>query len=189
MSEWFQTIVDIDATEAQAPALAAATLGWLVKENIVQEVETDCVLAGVGHAPGRDYASIVTVPDPHLHTLRTNGLRVITERTVFWSMGIEQITCPHCASVTRFTIDHGGPDENWEEVSKIIGIWYDTGDAAHSCPSCRRLVLLNDWRWQPEWGFGYLGFQFWNWPPITDDFVATLSSRLGHRTVRPSGKL
>ena len=190
MSEWFQTIVDVEATAAQAPALAAATLAWLIDEDIVLPEATDCVLTDTGHAPGRSYASIVTAPDPHLRTLRTNGLRVITDRTVFWSAGIEQIVCPHCAWVIRFTIGHhSGPDENWEAVSKTIGVWYDTGQTAHCCPSCQRMVPLNDWCWQPQWGFGYLGFKFWNWPPITDEFAATLSSRLGHRTVRTHGKL
>jgi hypothetical protein len=48
---------------------------------------------------------------------------------------------------------------------------------------------LNDWRWQPPWGFGYLGFEFWNWPPLSQGFIAEVGRRLGHRTVLVAGKL
>lgn len=52
---------------------------------------------------------------------------------------------------------------------------------------CGRVVGLNDWRWQPPWGFGYLGFKFWNWPPLAQGFIAEAGRRLGHRTVLVAG--
>jgi hypothetical protein len=48
---------------------------------------------------------------------------------------------------------------------------------------------LNDWRWQPPWGFGHPGFEFWNWPPLAQGFTAEVGRRLGHRTVLAAGKL
>lgn len=187
MGEWFQTIVDVDATAAEAPDLAAATLDWLVQQDIVMATATDCVLAGVGHAPGPNYASIVTTPDPRLHTLRTNGLHVIVQRTVFHSSEPRLVTCPRCTAVTEFGFT--GPDEQWEHMSAAIGIWYDGGGDSYTCPTCRQPTGLNELRWDPPWGFGYLGFKFWNWPQLKDTFVAELSRRLGHRTVTPRGKL
>jgi hypothetical protein len=189
MGDWFQTIVDIDATPQQAPELAAAVLDWFVERGVVLAERTDCVLGGNGHAAGPNYTSAVTRPDPSLHTLRTNGLQVITERTVFHSSEVERISCPHCGAATHFTVDSGEPDDAWENMSANIATWYSGGNDAHSCSACGRTAGLNEWRWDPPWGFGYLGFTFWNWPPIKDDFVIDLAHRLGHRTVHPRGKL
>jgi hypothetical protein len=56
-------------------------------------------------------------------------------------------------------------------------------------PQCRQAVGLNDWIWHPPWGFGCLGFTFWNWPELRPQFVADVSRRLDHRVVRAHGKL
>jgi hypothetical protein len=42
---WYQTVVDRDATEQEAPALAKKIHDWLVVEGIVVTVPTDCVLS------------------------------------------------------------------------------------------------------------------------------------------------
>jgi hypothetical protein len=52
MGDWFQTIVDPEATEAEAPALADRVLYWLIEERIVVGERTDCVLGDGGYAPG-----------------------------------------------------------------------------------------------------------------------------------------
>ncbi|MFL6055146.1 MAG: hypothetical protein ACJ72W_19875, partial [Actinoallomurus sp.] len=128
-------------------------------------------------------------PYPYLHGLRPNGLQVITGRTVFYSMGAKQITCPHSDMAIHFDLDSGQPGNAWETVSATIDTWYSGGSDTHSCPTCGRSAGLNEWRWEPPWGFGYLGFEFWNWPPLTDDFVTDVSRQLGHRVVCPYGKL
>lgn len=190
MGDSFQTIVDIDATADSAPDLAAAAVGWLVERGILLGTTTDCVLgAGSGHAPGPRYAGAVTETDPHLHTLRTNGLEVTTGRTIFRSSEADHITCPHCATTTRLTDGTGSPNDAWGSVLETIDTWYTGGAGAHPCPACGRTAGLNDWRWSPPWGFGFLGLTFWNWPPLTDDFAAAVAGVLGHRTARPAGKL
>jgi hypothetical protein len=145
---------------------------------------TDCALGGPGHAPGPRYLAAVTDADPHLLTLRTNGVQVITGRTVFFSMGADQVSCPHCGQVT--TLD-GTPE--WQELSNTIGVWYDGGSGEQPCRGCGRTVGLNDWTWSPPWGFGHFGLEFWNWPELSPRFLAEVSHRLGHRTVYPCGKM
>ena len=74
------------------------------------------------------------------------------------------------------------PDE-WGEA---VGEWYETGAAGMvGCPGCGAGRAVTEWEYDPPWGFGYLGFEFWNWPP----FVEECGRRLGHRIVFVSGKL
>jgi len=184
MSEWFQTIADVQATDEEADVLAATTLAWLIDAGIVLAEPTDCVLAGLGYPPGPHYATAVTEADPHLLTWRTNGVEVITGRTVFYSMGADRITCPVCRQITELEGDF------WHQLSDVtMRVWFDGGSGKHPCPNCRNLVELNDWTWSPPWAFGHLGITFWNWPPLNPDFLAEVARRLGHRTVHPNGKM
>jgi hypothetical protein len=189
VGDWFQTIADVDATPDEAEGLATATLAWLTESGIVIGEATDCVLAGLGHAPGPRYTTAVIEPDPVLLTLRTNGVRFDTGRTVFYSMGADQITCPHCQHTIALADEHGDPNDAWQELSETIGIWYDGGSDERRCPNCARAVGLNDWNCSPPWGFGNLGITFWNWPPLDPRFLTEITTRLGHRTVCTCGKL
>jgi hypothetical protein len=185
MGDWFESIVDVEATAEEADRLAAEVLAWLVERGIVMAEPTDCVLGGDGYAPGPNYAEAVVEPDPHLHDLHTNGLSVITGQTVFYSMGVDQVVCPHCETVVVDHHDQG----SWDRFAVSIDGWYSGESGVRACEHCGRPVKLNDWHWSPPWGFGYLGFKFWNWPMLAPGFVADVSSRLGHRTVAPCGKV
>ena len=60
----FQTIADIEAVEAEAPALAASVIGWLAGAGIIAGDPADFVLGtGRGYPPGPHYAATVTRPD------------------------------------------------------------------------------------------------------------------------------
>jgi hypothetical protein len=69
-----------------------------------------------------------------------------------------------------------------------IGRWYEGGSGEVTRAHCGRDVGLNDWRWDPTWAFGCLGFTFWNWPPLRDSFVTEASRLLGHRIAVVVGK-
>ncbi|MFJ7178051.1 hypothetical protein ACIQXA_16990 [Streptomyces massasporeus] len=52
MGDHFQTIVDLDASAADAERLAGRVVDWLVTEGIVLAERTDCVLGrSLGHPP------------------------------------------------------------------------------------------------------------------------------------------
>jgi hypothetical protein len=109
-----------------------------------------------------------------------DGVVIDTRRTVFYSRTDDlYVHCPHCIEPTTLE-DHLGD---------FISDWYDGGPGLASCPSCRRQVGLNDWHWSPPWAFGYLGFTFWGWDWFSDAFLSDVSALLGHRIVRPYGKL
>ena len=173
----FQTIVDVQATEEQAEELGALVLAWMIGSGIV---EPACRggWVGEGHAPGPRYTAAVVQPDSRLHRLWDNGLEVVTGRTVFHSVDVDAITCPHCQMTAAR-----------ELLKPAIQEWVAGAAGTRRCGGCGRLMGLNDWCWQPPWGFGYLGLQFWNWPPLTKRFVAEVGRRLGHRTVLAAGTL
>ena len=184
MSDWFQTIADIDVGPSEAVQAGAAVLEWLITSGVVVAEVTDRAL-GDGHAPGPNFADAVREPDPNVMQWRTNGMKVIVGRTVFHSMDADRVTCPHCGSAIELHDDQAV----WNQLLATISAWYDGGQGNRACWVCGRTVGLNSWDWDPPWGFGYLGFQFWNWPPLQNQFVTEVAQRLGHRVVLPRGKL
>lgn len=185
MGDWFETIADIEATPEEADRLGAEVLSWLVEQRIVMAEQTDCVLGSRAHRPGPNYALATVEPDEVLHRLATNGFRVVTGQSVFYSMGVDRVVCPRCGAAV---VDHQD-EESWDNFSPIIDEWYGGGSGVYACKSCGQSVGINEWGWSPPWGFGCLGFEFWNWPMLDPGFVAAVSNRLGHRIVQPCGKL
>lgn len=191
MGNYFQTVVDLDATHADAHTLAGSGLDWLVKEGIVRAELTDSVLgAPSGHPPGPSWTKAVRQEDLE----PTGGLKIETGRTVFNCGQGEPwfAVCPHCAGRVDFLTDRLQEIEGaWEPFGAAIGAWSDTGSAAVACPSCRRSGDLTAWTWSDHYfAFGYLGFEFWDWPDFSPGFLEAFSRALGgHRTVLMEGKL
>ncbi|WP_137992496.1 hypothetical protein [Streptomyces vilmorinianum] len=192
MGSHFQTVVDLDATAEDAPALAARALDWLVAQGIVRDERTDCVLgAPLGHPPGPRWASAVAVEDWE----PGGGLRIEVGRTVFHGgQGDAQYAvCPHCATRTRFCT------EDWEYIEdgarepfdRAISAWHDTGAAAVTRTHCGRDGDLTAWAWADDfYAFGHLGFEFWDWDEFDPRFLDAFGTALGgHRVVRVWGKL
>ena len=74
MGDYFQSIVDVEATEDEAEDLADTLLAWLVE---------------VGELSSPD--------DATRNEIRTEGLVVFTRRRVYYSLtGEFRVTCPHC---------------------------------------------------------------------------------------------
>ena len=184
VGDYYQTIVDAEATADDAEALAGRVRDWLVAEGVVRAEMTDCVLGGDGngHAPGANWQQAVATPgDDGFLTLWTKGLQVVTGRTVFHTVdGPATATCPRCGAGASF---EGGP------IFDTIGDWYEGGEGLAPCAACGEHIRLVEWRIEPPWGFGYLGFEFWNWPPLSEAFIARVGELLGHRMLLVHGKL
>jgi hypothetical protein len=190
MGDMFQTICDTEASEDEAASLAARTVDWLVSAGIVQAERTNCVLGNdLAHPPGPRCFDAVAEPD--LADPWTDGLEIVTGRTVFHSGQdpIDNASCPHCETRFRFYDEDWNYDESlWEPFGHAIRTWHESGLGTFSCPRCATPSGLNDWRWEPQWAFGYLGFTFWNWPDLSPEFMAEFTRRLGHRTAYTWGK-
>ncbi|WP_189893463.1 hypothetical protein [Streptomyces xantholiticus] len=191
MGDHFQTIVDLDATPAEASALAVRALDWLVREGIVLAKRTDCVLgARLGNPPGEHWAKAVSEPDWE----PTDGLKIETGRAVFHGgQGDAQYaTCPRCASRTYFYTETWDSIEGASEAfDGAFNAWRKTGEATVTCQHCGSASDLRAWTWADDYfAFAYLGFEFWNWPEFAPQFLADFAQVLdGHRVVRVWGKL
>lgn len=199
MGDYFQTIVDKQASIDEVDNLDQKIIAWLVNSGIVLPTRTDCVLSngGMGYAPGpnfRDVVEILIQIDPEypnkqiiidhdLESLRTNGLAVIKKRTVFHSgQGSMEIICPQCQTA----FDHKTL-KNW---SGAVDEWYgEMGEGIIACSSCGHSETVTEWQYDPPWGFGNLGFKFWNWPPLLPSFVEEVGKQLGHEIIFVYGKL
>jgi hypothetical protein len=123
-----------------------------------------------------------------------DGLATEVGRTVFHSGqdGPEAVTCPRCAATTPLVTDDWDLiDGVWAPFGAAMKTWYETGEAQVSCPACAEPVPLSEWGWADDrLAFAHLGFEFWNWPEFTPEFLTRFSRALGgHRTRRVWGKL
>ena len=192
MGDHFQTIVDLDATAADAEPLARRVLAGLVEEGIVLADWTDCVLGRpLGHPPGPNWSRSVAgkvTRDP------CDGLAVHVGRKVFHGCpgGLEAAVCPRCSTTTRLVDDEWAMiNEAWAPFVDAIGTWHATGAARVRCPACARRVPLRDWAWTDDYfAFAHLGFEFWNWPELTAEFRSRVAGLFdGHRTTFVRGKI
>jgi hypothetical protein len=176
LSDNAQIVVDIEVSAERAPELASIIRAWLVREQIVKQEQSDSVLDGTGHRPGINYRAAINMDEDYdfLH-LWTNGVKIAVDRQVFhaWGNGIE-LQCDACGVCFE-------PDDSWFDAARA---WFN-GDnlASFPCPSCGRRAPLKEWRGPWPWGFGNLGLEFWNWPPLSDSFIRALARKLGHRTI------
>jgi hypothetical protein len=88
--------------------------------------------------------------------LQTNGMKVITGRTVFYSMDIASVSCPHC----RSGIDLRDDQDARKQLSASINAWYAGEDGNRQCWVCGRSVDLNNWQWDPPWASPILASSF-----------------------------
>lgn len=187
----FQVIADVDATEAEAGALAQTVIRWMVDEEIIVAETSNCILGAPGHAPGPRYVAATEVDEPP--RLKPDGVQVCVGRNVFHpSQGeLGPVVCPRCGHTVVLEGPDGGVTEYWKAFSGALDAWYAGGSSDVPCAYCGQLVSFNDWEWVGEWPFavGYLGFMFWNWPRLRATFITEVGQRLGHRLVVTKGKV
>lgn len=109
VGDYVQTVVDLDATPAEAPALAERALDRLVREGIVRAGRTDCVLgAPLGNPPEEHWAKAVAEPDRE----PADGLDAEIGRTVFHGGqgGAHYAVCPQYDERTCFCTG------TWKEI-------------------------------------------------------------------------
>jgi hypothetical protein len=187
MSAHDVTLVDMDVSLPDAPAQAQRVLGWLHAGGII----ADGIAAGELHrrwlaSLGRDDAPgltadprIVYPPGPAVHLaaaddlsgLFRNWLEVDVGRRVFdaGEHGIG-VFCPACNA------DQTGYPDAW---GNAISDWHQGGDGLLGCAACGATARLRQWRFDPVWGFGNLGFRFCGWT-LRPDFITRMQAAMGH---------
>lgn len=181
MSDTCISIVPKTSNYPNKKEKAQEVLNWLIAEDIINPKPTDCILSKtkLGYAISEgarrvtdssvrvslkldEKGNLVQVPmiDYIPIDMRTNGLEIITERKIFIADEgyVETIKCPACKS---------NLDIDYLDFSK----WQNSISDYLTCPQCKKVVDVNQFIFNPEWGFSDLGFKFWNWPPFRENFI------------------
>jgi hypothetical protein len=182
MGDGFQIVVDREVSEEDAPRLAERIRDWLISRRIIQPELTDCTLGEPGHPPGEAHPSALADPSlAALHMLThmlTNGVEITVGRSFFWTPYTD-LTCRAC----------GARCEPYEEWVEAVGAWHEDDAATFACPTCGHPERVTEWTGVSPCGFGNLGLTFWNWPPLSEEFVREVTRMMGHRTRLVRGKI
>ncbi|MBC7299677.1 MAG: hypothetical protein H5T78_01855 [Nocardia sp.] len=196
MGDFFERIVDLDVDAADAGAVAERMVDWMVSRGwLLRETSGDAMYSlqvDEGYVAGPEWARIAEnwgedwIPAP---------VAVIVGRYAHYSgqgaIGPAEAICPRCRATTVI-IDYPQAFEAdpavWQPFSEAIDAWERTGAGEAHCPSCKAGSPITDWRWDDGFGLGALAFDFWGWPPLTDEFIAEFTAQLGHRVEHHAGK-
>ncbi|MEV6330127.1 hypothetical protein [Streptomyces sp. NPDC051909] len=195
MGDYFERIVDIDATAEEAGPLADRVVDWLVAEGVITRAPDSTGMysryADEGYAPGPQWTRAIQADLGR----PPGALAVITGRHHFvggqGEDDAEYAVCPRCATRTTF-IDYPNSIEAdepaWAPFRSAVEAWETTGTGEATCPACATPSPITDWEWGDPYVLGTVCFEFWGWPPLSDAFVVDLTARLGHRTAQHMGK-
>jgi hypothetical protein len=177
VSDSAQVVVDLDVGGQDAAVVAASIFMWLAEARIIESELTDCGLSGGAYRPAPNVGAVLA-PNANdggtFMRLRTNGLLIRVGRNVHdaGTNGVEL----HCEACGRDFI----PEDSY---FRAVSAWSSGNDHARfACSNCGDDKPLNEWRGPYPWGFGNLAFEFWNWPPLSEEFLAGMNRQLGHRT-------
>jgi hypothetical protein len=170
MSDTSTSIVPSIADYPDREQKARLIIDWLVNINAIKADKTDCILSSESGYPIDIGSKKLTYESEYLpFDLITNGLEVITTRTVFHSgeNGIDTFICPLCN------------EDILSDAWAFFDDFYNNGNSTPTCPICKKRSALNDYLIEPAWGFSNLGFTFWNWPDFKEEVIKEFEQRLG----------
>ncbi len=167
MSDFSISLIPNISEYPNREAKAAEIHAWLVAEAIIEPEASGCILSNeLGYSVGSQAAKVVSEPTFLPNNLTVNGLEISTRRTVF-SAELEELTCPNCKN------DIAADD--WD-----LTPWFEQASDGLICPQCAKEAAIHSYTFRPAWGFSNLGFSFWNWPRLTQDFIKQFEARLGY---------
>ena len=184
MGDHYQSLVPKNVSSNDVAAFAERGTQFLIAREIVLPDSTDCILGdGGGYPPGPASDSVVQEPQRYSHykTLKTNGVQVIAKRTFFYGWTDFPIQCPKCGA------DHKSHHYVWGDA---VDQWYHGDDGALlRCTACGNATRVTEWEYRGQVAFGDLGFTFWNWPVLREDFVAEFSLMMQRCVASLCGKI
>ncbi|MFF3322960.1 hypothetical protein [Streptomyces sp. NPDC002889] len=196
MGDHYERIIDVEVSQEEAPALAERMVGWMVAEGLLTREMSDVAMYSFqvdeGHVPGPNWARAAEDwGDDHIPA----PVAVIVGRDHHvggqGEDDAEYANCPRCETRTVFIHypEACEPDEEvWRPFRDAIDTWKETGEGSADCSACGASVPVTEWEWEMNFALGALAFDFWGWPPLTDDFAAEFGRQLGHRTAQHMGK-
>lgn len=201
MSDSFQHLAFDTVLPDDAAAVGDKALRWLIAAEYVSAFKTECAYSEdwLGHTPGPRAAEIVDVSrefrglrrPQHTFTAeeamadtamgKINGVHVGVGRLVLTAgqniSGLDGGVCPSCKARTAF-------DDLDDVLSQHAAAWFDREPSDLTCDACGRRSRLEDWDFEPYWAFSEVGLTFWNWPILSERFIAELQQAIGVSRVR-----
>ncbi|GAA3466888.1 tetratricopeptide repeat protein [Nonomuraea roseola] len=173
----YQWVADLDATEREGRTLARTAREWMTASGLIAAEVRPFPLDAYGlHARTGEQVR------------RPSGVSFHWGRVICYPMKAESAACPGCGHVTILRRD-GVATADWDGFVTPIYNWFSVDRLTRSCESCNAEASLRDWVLDQPWAFPHLALRFWNWPPLTGDFLATLADKLGgHRLTVISGR-
>jgi hypothetical protein len=173
VSDSSQILVDVDADADRADEVAREVRSWLIAEGIIEAEQHG---SEASHAPGpRRQVAILGEPPSTAWCFTPNTVALRVGRQVFdaGGNGVE-VRCASCGQTYE-------PGDAWFDA---VYAWADGDDSvSYTCERCGASAPLVSWRGPRQWGFGSLGVEFWNWPPLSELFTQRLAHHLGHTLV------
>ncbi|WP_299260454.1 hypothetical protein [uncultured Aquimarina sp.] len=169
MSDFYKTIVPLNVKSHQSKELANKLISYLQQHKIIEKEVSGTIFGRSGYKVGMNYRDIVQ-DNSNCDIKSIDGLEVIVgRRTVFdnGGNGLEQVNCPKCNFNTIAT--------NWTDA---LQDWFNGGDGTIQCENCKEHTSIIEYDFQPKWGFGELGFIFYNWPKFKDVFIKQIEEVL-----------
>jgi hypothetical protein len=162
MARRFEAIVCIDVTLPKAAEVGERLRQWLLREEVLLPDLDDEQAHMAGPKAGLTTSALwgespAGGPDPHL----TAAANLIVGRNIYWSEWGHNLYCPVC----QYTFE---PED--DEALEAMAQW-QRGEPAREvgCPDCELRKPLTDW--DSDFGYGNLGIEFWDWPPLAYWFV------------------
>lgn len=170
MSDYSISIVPRQLSYPDNKIKAKEILDWLISLDIVKPTLSDCILSSDnGYAISDGARRVASMPDEIRFDRITNGLEIITNRNVFNNgvYDIDECICPNCKK--NIVLEDWGSSNDW----------YEQKSDSITCPLCNVATDIPQFKFSPELGFSDLGFTFWNWPELTDEFIEEFRQKLG----------
>ncbi|WP_040794450.1 hypothetical protein [Nocardia higoensis] len=196
MGDFFERIVDVEVGADDAGALAGQMIDWMVSQGrLSRETSPEGMYsrhADEGYVAGVEWRQIT---QEWGEDWKPGPVAVVVGRHAHYpgqgEVAPAAAHCPHCRAATVI-IDYPQRWEPyravWQPFSDAIDRWQASGAGAATCVSCGAASPVATWRWADDFALGSLAFDFWGWPPLTEEFVAEFGARLGHRFVHHTGK-
>ncbi|MGW0252212.1 hypothetical protein ACWDYH_36860 [Nocardia goodfellowii] len=195
MGVYCERIVVLEASEAEAAPLAHRVIDRLITDGVLTREKS-------GERMYSDHAAEGYVPGPNWHHVTVEQwepgpVAVALGRNAFVEgQGADTpdyARCPDCSADTviiDYPAGHWEPDRaRWAPLAAAITAWRGTGTGTVDCPACGVTTPITRWQWSSGFALSTLAFEFWSWPPLTDEFERALAARLGHPIVRQVVKL
>jgi hypothetical protein len=196
VGDYFERIVDVQVTAADAEATATRMLDWMFsRELLSREMSGECMYSlqvDEGYLPGPQWQ---TISQEWGKDWPPGPVAVIIGRDDHYggqgAIEPESADCPSCAATTVI-IDYPqrweADPEAWRPFADAIAEWKRGGAGVAACRLCGTGSPVTEWLW--PWGFalGALAFDFWGWPSLTEEFVTEFATHLGHRIDHHTGK-